>query len=125
MQISKITVTNFRSIKHAEITANKFNVFVGQNNHGKTNFFEAIDWFYIGKGDIDKIRYGQSGDAEVCVEIEFSEIQDGISKMKNEKNKTAIKNLLGENDTVRVEGVRSGIRNFGKTRNCTASLTMT
>lgn len=103
MKISKITVTNFRSIKHAEITADKFNVFVGQNNHGKTNFFEAIDWFYIGKGDIDKIRYGQSGDAEVCVEIEFSEIQDGISKMKNEKNKTAIKNLLGENDTVRVK----------------------
>ena len=29
--------------------------------------------------------------------------KDGISKMKNEKNKTAIKNLLGENDTVRVK----------------------
>ena len=57
MRISKITIDNFRSIKHAEITADKFNVFVGQNNHGKTNFFEAIDWFYGAKGDIDKIRF--------------------------------------------------------------------
>lgn len=107
MKINKITVTNFRSIKYAEITADKFNVFVGQNNHGKTNFFEAIDWFYGAKGDIDKIRFMRDGNAEVCVEIEFSEIQDGIAKMKNEKNKTAIKNLLGENDTVRVKRISS------------------
>ena len=40
MKINKITVTNFRSIKYAEITADKFNVFVGQNNHGKTNFLK-------------------------------------------------------------------------------------
>ncbi|MHB8831372.1 MAG: ATP-dependent nuclease [Patescibacteria group bacterium] len=103
MQISKITIDNFRSIKHAEVTADKFNIFVGQNNHGKTNFFEAIDWFYGAKGNLDKIRFLRTGDAEVCVEIEFSEIQDGIAKMKNEKNRTAIKNLLGENDTVRVK----------------------
>jgi len=103
MQISKIIVENFRSIRHAEVTANKFNVFVGQNNHGKTNFFEAIDWFYGTKGDIDKIRFGRTGVAEVSVEIEFSEIQDGIAKMKNEKNRTTIKNLLGESDTVKVK----------------------
>src|SRR3989338_2383458 len=103
MRISKIIVDNFRSIKHAEIEADSFNIFVGQNNHGKTNFFEAIDWFYVGKGDLEKIRFGRAGDAEVCVEIEFSGIQEGIAKMKNEKNKTTIKNLLGDNDTVKVK----------------------
>ena len=40
---------------------------------------------------------------EVCVEIEFSEIKDGIQKTKNEKNKTTIQNLVGENDTVRIK----------------------
>lgn len=103
MKIQKITIANFRSIKSAQISVDNFNVFVGQNNHGKTNFFEAIDWFYTGKGDIEKIRFGRDGSDEVCVEIEFSEIQDGIEKMKNEKNKTAIMNLLGESDTVRVK----------------------
>ena len=103
MRISKITVTNFRSIKQAEITADKFNVFVGQNNHGKTNFFEAIDWFYNGKGELDKIRFGRTGEAEVCVEIEFSEIKDGIQKMKNERNKTTIQKLVGDNDFVSIK----------------------
>ncbi len=103
MKIAKIIVKNFRSIKDAEITPGNFNIFVGQNNHGKTNFFEAIDWFYTGKGDIEKIRFGRAGEDEVSVEIEFSEIQDGIEKMKNEKNKTVIKNLLGDYQNVKVK----------------------
>jgi len=102
MKISKITIDNFRSIKHAEIIPGKFNVFVGQNNHGKTNFFEAIDWFYAQKGDIEKIRFMRRDD-EVSVEIEFSDVKDGIQKMKNEKNRTTIQNLLGDSDSVRIK----------------------
>ena len=48
MKILQITIINFRSIEKAEIKANEFNVFVGQNNHGKTNIFEAVEWFYTG-----------------------------------------------------------------------------
>ena len=39
MKISKITIKNFRSIEYAEIIPSAFNVLVGQNNHGKTNFY--------------------------------------------------------------------------------------
>ena len=46
MKILKIIVENYRSIQRVEIYPSKFSVFVGQNNHGKTNFFEAIEWFY-------------------------------------------------------------------------------
>ncbi|MBK8581564.1 MAG: AAA family ATPase [Flavobacteriales bacterium] len=38
MRISKVIVENYRSICRAEIESSAFNVFVGQNNHGKTNF---------------------------------------------------------------------------------------
>src|SRR3989338_11642869 len=103
MKIKQITIKNFRSIKSALVDVDNFNVFVGQNNHGKTNLFEAIDWFYTGKGDIDKIRFGRSGTDEVSVEIEFSEIQDGIEKMRNEKNKTTIKERFGPYDTLRIK----------------------
>jgi len=46
MKISKIIVENYRSIQKVEVDIDKFSIFVGQNNHGKTNFFETIEWFY-------------------------------------------------------------------------------
>ncbi len=103
MKISRIKINNFRSIKEAEITPTSFNIFVGQNNHGKTNFFEAIEWFYVGKGDLDNIRFGRTGTDEISVEIEFSEIQDGIEKMRNEKNKTTIRERFGIYESIRIK----------------------
>ena len=44
MKISKINITNFRSIERSEFSVTDFNIFVGQNNCGKTNFFEAIEF---------------------------------------------------------------------------------
>lgn len=52
MKICCIKVDNYRSIKHVDLKLSKFAVFVGQNNHGKTNFFEAIQWFYTAKKPI-------------------------------------------------------------------------
>ena len=43
MRIGRIRIENFRSIQLADIQPSEFNVFVGQNNHGKTNLFEALD----------------------------------------------------------------------------------
>jgi len=106
MKISKIKVKNFRSIKEAELAPSNFNVFVGQNNHGKTNFFEALDWFFSGprKGEgLDVIRFrGAPEGEEVLVEVEFSGAQEGAQKMKNETNKTKITGLIGESDVVTV-----------------------
>ncbi len=106
MQISKITIENFRSIKFAEVIPNDLNIFVGQNNHGKTNFFEAIDWFFSGtkKGEsIEEIRFGRTGDAKVEVLIEFEGAQDGASRMKNEGNKTKMLGVLDSSDTILVK----------------------
>src|SRR3989344_2545544 len=104
MKISKIKVKNFRSIKEAELAPSNFNVFVGQNNHGKTNFFESLDWFFSGprKGEgLDVIRFrGAPEGEEVLVEVEFSGAQEGAQKMKNETNKTKITGLIGESDVV-------------------------
>ena len=49
MRIAKLVVENFRSIKKVELELDQFSIFVGQNNHGKTNLFEAIEWFYNAK----------------------------------------------------------------------------
>ena len=59
MKISRIKIENFRSIKSTEFVTSDFNIFVGQNNCGKTNFFEAIEFFYNGgKGyNINDLKY--------------------------------------------------------------------
>lgn len=106
MNVSKITVRNFRSIKDAEIVPDCFSIFVGQNNHGKTNLFEAIEWFFSGpkKGEnIDEIRFNRTGSDEVSVEIEFAGAKAGAERMKNPSNKTKMVEVLGESDTILVK----------------------
>lgn len=108
MRISKVTVENYRSIRNAEIEASNFNVFVGQNNHGKTNFFEAIQWFYTGSGDLSLLRNSASAPTEeVSVELEFSGVQEGISQISNSENQQKLKNVVGESDTMRIKRTSS------------------
>lgn len=96
MYISNIEIKNFRSIEHINISVDHFNVFVGQNNHGKSNFLEAIEWFYNGSGDVEEIKRKGTKPKDISVEVEFSQIQDGFENMKNEKNRTSIQNKIGE-----------------------------
>ena len=102
MKISRITITNFRSIESAEIEPSAFNVLVGQNNHGKTNFFEAIEWFYNGSGDLGQIAFMRDGQRDVSVELEYTDIQAGIDSVKNEKTKESFKKFAGDRDVIRV-----------------------
>ena len=106
MRVSKIIIKNFRSIKETEIVPDNFNIFVGQNNHGKTNLFEAIDWFFSGpkKGEnIDEIRFGRTGADEISIEIEFIEAKSGVELMKNQANKTKMGEVLGSSDSIVVK----------------------
>lgn len=99
MKIKRILIENFRSIKQANILVSDFNIFVGQNNCGKTNFFEALEFFFNGyKGDIRELIFKRSSGLEMSVEIEFSDIQDGLSKMQNEKNRATLSGELGNAD---------------------------
>lgn len=99
MKIKRISIENFRSIKQANILVSDFNIFVGQNNCGKTNLFEALEFFFNGyKGDIRELIFKRSSDLEMSVEIEFSDIQDGLSKMQNEKNRATLSGKLGNAD---------------------------
>jgi putative ATP-dependent endonuclease of OLD family len=105
MKISKIKIENFRSIKSTEFTTDNFNIVVGQNNCGKTNFFEAIEFFFNGAGRgglSNDLKFKRQSELVILVEIEFSGAQDGANKMRNEANKTKILNVLGESDVVTI-----------------------
>ncbi len=97
MKISKILVENFRSIKDTDIALNNFSIFVGQNNHGKTNLFEAIEWFYTAKSSSDEQYFDKDTTKQIQVELEYVDVtDDDINKLTTDANKTKIRNLLGE-----------------------------
>ena len=103
MKISRIKIKNFRSLKDCEFSCSSFNVFIGQNNTGKTNFFEAIEWFFNGtpKGvAIDALKFQRNPKNEILVEVEFTEAQHGAENMKNEANKTKMLGILNGKDSI-------------------------
>lgn len=102
MKISKVSIRNFRSIEQADVEPTGLNVLVGQNNHGKTNFFEAVEWFYNGSGDLSQIAFLRDQERDISVEIEYTDIQAGIESIKNEKTKESFKKFAGDRDVVRV-----------------------
>lgn len=100
MKITKIKINNFRSIENVEVVPSDFNVQVGQNNHGKTNYFEAINWFFAGFGTKeapDKVCRSGVRLEHMSVEITFSGLQDAIENMSNEKKKIALQNIFNDN----------------------------
>lgn len=109
MKIKNIRIQNFRSIQKAEFDCLDINIFVGQNNAGKTNLFEAIEWFYNPprNADVNKLRYQQKVQNQMEVAVTFTGAQEGATKMKHEGNRTKILNVLEDNDEVTL------IRNCG------------
>lgn len=103
MKISNIKINNFRSIQAANFATTDFNIFVGQNNCGKTNFFESIEYFFNGIGKNTKLvdlKFKREDSLELSVEITFTGAIEGAAQMQNAVNKTKIENALGGFDTV-------------------------
>ncbi|MGJ8551279.1 ATP-dependent nuclease [Winogradskyella wichelsiae] len=111
MKITRIKIENFRSIKNTEFNTSDFNIAVGQNNCGKTNFFEAIQFLFNGVGrgqNVTELKHKRKSENEILVELEFSGAQQGVENMQNQTNKTKISNALDNNDNVVISRSTSG-----------------
>lgn len=102
MKISRIEVNNFRSIQHYNLECADYNVFVGQNNHGKTNLFEALSWFDSGKASASDY-HNHNQELEIMVRIYYIEVQSSLENLDNEKIKSTLKNKIGDIDEIIVE----------------------
>jgi putative ATP-dependent endonuclease of OLD family len=103
MKISNIKIDNFRSIQQSDFLTTDFNIFVGQNNCGKTNFFEAIEFFFNGiskSGHLEDLKFKRETEREIAVEVTFTGAIDGAAQMQNAANRTKIESALGGSDTV-------------------------
>lgn len=76
MRLNRVTIDNFRNIKHASYDLEKQNIFTGPNKTGKSNSVLAIYWVlsdYLidGSSDFASFKPAENLSAEVSVELEF------------------------------------------------------
>lgn len=103
MNITNIKVVDFKSIEKVDLNFSEFNILVGQNNHGKTNFLSSIDWFFNGSGTLESVaRVGTATAQTTHVEMTFSGVQEALSLMKNAKNKKTLELKIGDSNEVTV-----------------------
>jgi len=102
MKISNVIIENFRSIERAALSFTDFNILIGQNNTGKTNFFEAIDWFYTGSGITSDMKFQRDAQREISVSLEFIGAQHGAGNMINEANRSKIQGILSGSDVIKI-----------------------
>lgn len=74
MKIKKVNIHNWRSIKNVEISFENLMVFIGQNNHGKSNILSAL-LFFFGTNSCAELDFNK-GEDELFVEITFSDLDD-------------------------------------------------
>lgn len=106
MKIKNIAVENFKSVHSENIDFSNFNILVGRNNCGKTNFFDAIKFFYTGLSrgqNINELKFKRDSSLDMSVKITFSDIQHGAEKMKNRTNRTKILELIEGHTEITIE----------------------
>lgn len=102
MKISRIEIENFKSIEKYDFELGDFNIFIGKNNHGKTNLFDALDWFDSGKTEYSNFR-NHDPSLTIKVRLHFRDVQSAISALPEGSSRTAMENALGEKDEFIVE----------------------
>jgi len=92
MKIESLTISNWRSIQSLEIAFQDLMIFIGQNNHGKSNVLSALLFFFgeIKPQDMDFNRDEQ----ELFVEITFGEL--------DATDKKTFKKYLTANESIKV-----------------------
>lgn len=92
MKIREVTIHNWRSIRDLRLSAEDLMIFIGQNNHGKSNVLSAI-LFFFGEIGLDGLDF-HSTSAELFVEVLFGEL--------DENDRTTFKKYVTSKNTIRV-----------------------
>lgn len=98
MKIKNVTIQNFKSIVFLDtLEFTKFNILVWQNNHWKTNFFDALNWFFnwFSKWENkEDLIFSSQSNEDISVIITFTWLQDGIENMTNTSKQTALRSIF-------------------------------
>ena len=92
MKIRELTIYNWRSIHKLSLSAEDLMIFIGQNNHGKSNILSAI-LFFFGEISLDVLDFHRDRE-DLFVEILFGDLDDG--------DRTTFKKYVTTKNNIRV-----------------------
>ena len=95
MKIREVTIRNWRSIRSVTLSAHDLMIFIGQNNHGKSNILSAI-LFFFGETGLDGLDFHR-GTKELFVEVVFGDLDDA--------DRTTFKKYVTAKNTMQVRKV--------------------
>ena len=92
MKIRELTIYNWRSIHKISLSVEDLMIFIGQNNHGKSNILSAI-LFFFGEISLDILDFHRDRE-DLFVEILFGDLDDG--------DRTTFKKYVTTKNNIRV-----------------------
>lgn len=117
MFIKSICLSNFKGfigenhqinfkIPDSTTPGSGLNIFVGENNSGKSSIFEAVDFLRNGiKGEIDRIRSKRENNTQpehACIELTFcGDIENSVNYFVQSNKQTAFINSITSNNELR------------------------
>ena len=117
MFIKSICLSNFKGfigenhqinfkIPDGTTAGSGLNIFVGENNSGKSSIFEAVDFLRNGiKGEIDRIRSKRENNTQpehACIELTFcGDIENSVNYFVQSNKQTAFINSITSNNELR------------------------
>ena len=95
MKIREVTIHNWRSIRSVTLSAHDLMIFIGQNNHGKSNILSVI-LFFFGETGVDGLDFHRDT-KELFVEVVFGDLDDA--------DRTTFKKYVTAKNTIQVRKV--------------------
>ena len=95
MKIREVTIQNWRSIRSVMLSAHDLMIFIGQNNHRKSNILSAI-LFFFGEMGVDGLDFHRDT-KELFVEVVFGDLDDA--------DRTTFKKYVTAKNTIQVRKV--------------------
>lgn len=91
--VERLSISNYKSIRHLDISSRRVNVFIGEHNSGKSNILEALSWLSVGTLDTNVFteifRFKNASDffydfdATKILEVKTNDLSLGIKYGKN------------------------------------------
>ena len=92
MQMTKLTISNYRALRDVSIPFSHFGCLIGENNSGKSSFLQALSLFFSGSKLSSTDYFDESG--PIRIEIVFENIGDADLARLVEEHRTKVSGIL-------------------------------